>query len=391
MTTLLLATAFLQSPAQITRPLEAPFRATEEAIIVDVNVNGKNISCMFDTGFSGHFVLNDAIDVGKYTGTMNLRDFVGVFQAHTVDVKTIKLGQLSQTTVRGEAVMQPIAHMTQSYGTHTDGIMGFSVIKDYVSEINFQNKKFIFHPSSTDITKRKPDNKRTFLVKMEPRGARSIELETEVNGKPVHLALDTGNAFYATTHKEVLVRVGLWDANKKPEYMTQAFVASGPVDSFYMFIPKATIFGVPVDESVWSIIDLPSATATDDGTVGYGFLKNFNIVIDYQRRYVWLENWTGKVAELPKSEPGMVIYQIDGAYTVVAVYKGSPAEKAGLQRGDRVLAIDGKSLSTVRPEDIAGLVKGESDSICKVVVSRGGIIHRLDVPRKLMVNRPNVG
>jgi S1-C subfamily serine protease len=228
-------------------------------------------------------------------------------------------------------------------------------------------------------------------VKIEPRGARSIELHTEVNGKPVHLALDTGNAFYATTHKEVLERIGLWDANKKPSYMTQAWVASGPVDSFYMYVPKATIFGVPVEESVWSIIDLPSATATDDGTVGYGFLKNFNIVIDYERRHVWLENWTGKVAEMPKSEPGMMIYQVDGAYTVVAVYKGSPAESAGVKRGDRVLAIDGKSLSSVRPEDIGGMIKGDDGTTCKVVLSRGGIIHRLDVPRKLMVNRPNVG
>jgi predicted aspartyl protease len=387
----ILLTAILQSPSQIAAPLEAPFRATDDAIIVDVNVNGKNISCMFDTGFGGHFVLNDAIDVGKYTGTMTLRDFVGTFQAHTVDVKTIKLGQLTQPSVRGEAVMQPIAHMTQSYGTHTDGIMGFSVIKDYVTEINFEKKKFIFHPRSTDITKRTPDNKRTFLAKMEPRGARSIELITEVNGKPVHLALDTGNAFYATTHKEVLVRIGLWDPNKKPEYMTQAWVASGPVDSFYMLVPKATIFGVPVENSIWSIIDLPSSTVSDDGTVGYGFLKNFNVIIDYERRYVWLDNFTGKVADDPKAEPGIRVYQENGAYVIRAIYKGSPAETAGLKEGDRLLAIDGKSLSTVRPEDVAALIKGEPDSICKLVISRGGIIQRPEVVRKVMVNRPNVG
>lgn len=388
MLTTLLATALLQTPAQLTKPLEAPFRATDEAIIVDVTVNGKNVACMFDTGFSGHFVLSDAIDVGKYTGTMSLRDFVGQFEAHTVDVKSVKLGQLTQASVRGEAVMQPLEHMTRSYGTHTDGIMGFSVIKDYVTEINFQHQKFVFHPNSTDITKRTPDNKRTFLVKMEPRGARSIELATEVNGKPIHLALDTGNAFYATTHKEVLVRLGLWDVNKKPEYMTQASVASGPVDSFYMLIPKANIYGVPVENSVWSIIDLPSSAADHDGTIGYGFLKNFNVVIDYGRRYVWLENFTGRVAEMPKGEPGMLVYQNNGAYQVYAVYKGSPAEAAGVKSGDRLLAVDGKSLSSVRPEEVGALIKGAPDSVCKLVLSRGGIIHRLDVTRKLMVNRP---
>lgn len=390
MITLLLASV-LQTPSQLTAPVEAPFHATNEAIIVDVTVNGKKVSCMFDTGFAGHFVLNDAIDVGKYTGTMGLRDFVGTFEAHTVDVKSIKLGNLSQTNLRGEAVMQPVAHMTESYGTHTDGIMGFSVIKDYVTEINFEKQKFIFHPKSLDISKRTPDNKRTFLVKMEPRGARSIELETSINGKPVHLALDTGNAFYATTHKEVLVRVGIWDPNKKPEYMTQAFVASGPVDSFSMLIPKATIFGVPVENSIWSIIDLPSSSVSDDGTVGYGFLKNFNIVIDYERRYVWLENFTGRAVDPAKAEPGIRVWQRDGAYVVVALYKGSPAEAAGVKVGDRLLAIDGKSLSTVRPEDLTALIEGEPDSICKLVVSRGGVILRPEIVRKLMVNRPNAG
>ncbi len=41
--------------------------------------------------------------------------------------------------------------------------MGFAVIKNYITEINFQKKKFIFHPKTLNITKRKPDNKRTFL------------------------------------------------------------------------------------------------------------------------------------------------------------------------------------------------------------------------------------
>jgi S1-C subfamily serine protease len=173
--------------------------------------------------------------------------------------------------------------------------------------------------------------------------------------------------------------------------MTQAWVASGPVDSFYMLVPKATIFGVPVENSIWSIIDLPSSTVSDDGTVGYGFLKNFNVIIDYERRYVWLENFTGKVADDPKAEPGIRVYQENGAYVIRAIYKGSPAETAGLKEGDRLLAIDGKSLSTVRPEDVAALIKGEPDSICKLVISRGGIIQRPEVVRKVMVNRPNVG
>lgn len=388
-TNLLLTLSLLQTPAQVTAPLEAPFHIAEDAIIVDAVINGKTISFMFDTGFAGQFIINDQINIGPYTGTVSLQDFVGVFQAHKVDVKGFQIGQLKQSKTVAEAIMQPIAHMSQSYGAHTDGIMGLGAVIDYVTEINFEHSKFIFHPKSLDITKRKPDNKRTFLIKMEPRGMNAIVLPTEINGQPLHLALDTGNAFYATTHKEVLERAKLWDSDKKPLFVKQSMVASGPVDSFSMLIPNATIFGVPVKDSAWDIIDLPAASVQSDGTVGFGFLKNFNIILDYERRYVWLENFSGKVKDDLKGEPGFALYRKEGGgYVIFMVYKGGPAEEKGIKEDDTLLAVDGTSLSSVTPSKVRELLQGAPDSICKLVISRGGIIQHIDVPRKLMVNYP---
>src|SRR5687767_293050 len=75
-----------------TSTVEVPFRVGERAMIVDATVNGAQVSCMFDTGFSGCVVLNNNIDIGKATGTINLQDFVGVFQDNTTKVKSLKLG-----------------------------------------------------------------------------------------------------------------------------------------------------------------------------------------------------------------------------------------------------------------------------------------------------------
>ena len=359
---LLLSLSLLQTPAQVTAPLDAPFHIAEDAIIVDAVLNGKTISFMFDTGFGGQFIINDQINIGPYTGTVSLQDFVGVFQAHKVDVKGFQIGQLKQTKSIAEAIMLPVAHMSQSYGAHTDGIMGLGAVIDYVTEINFEHSKFIFHPKSLDITKRKPDNKRTFLIKMEPRGMNAIVLPTDINGRPLHLALDTGNAFYATTHKEVLERAKLWDSDKKPLFVKQSMVASGPVDSFSMLVPNATIFGVPVKDSAWDIIDLPAASVQSDGTVGFGFLKNFNIILDYERRYVWLENFTGKVKDELKGEPGFALYRKDGGgYVIFMVYKGSPAEEKGIKEDDTLLAVDGTSLSSVTPGKVRELLQGATD------------------------------
>lgn len=376
-----------QAPGAITTPLEAPFKLADDAIVVDVSLNGKLASLLFDTGFGGYFIVSDQVDIGPHSGKTTLRDFVGQFEAYTVNVKSIQVGQLRQSGRNVEAVQQPVGHMSQSYGTHTEGIMGLSVVKDYVFEINFEKKKFIFYPKSTDISKRKPDNVKTFLVKMEPRGMNAVVLPCELNGKPAHLTLDTGNAFYATTHKEVLERVGLWDPARKPQYLTQAMVASGAVDSFYAWIPDAKIFTIPVKNSIWDIIDLPSSSADSDGTIGFGFLSNFNIVIDYERRYVWFENFTGKLTAEPKAEPGFRVAQrASGGYVIYGVYKGGPADEKGLKEGDTLLAIDGKSLSTVKPGDIRGLLEGSPDQICKLVISRQGIIQRIEVPRKILAN-----
>lgn len=376
--------------AQSTAPaMEVPFRIGENAIIVDAVVNGRKVSCMFDTGFSGAFVLNDSINVGAASGTMSLRDFVGEFQAKTVPIKTLSIGAAKINPTEMQVVQQPLAHMSLSYNAHTDGIMGIEVMQDFVLEINFEKKKFILHPKSTDISKRKPDNKKTFLIKMLPKGVNSVELPvTTPNGESMVLALDTGNAFYATTHKDVLERVGSWKAGEKPRFMKTAWVASGPVDSFYYYFPEVSIWGVPVKGSTWSIIDLPSSSSEHDGTVGYGFLKNFNIIIDKSRRRVWLDNFTGKTADDPVADPGINVWfdQESKRYYITTVTPESPAERAGIRRGDALLGVDGNELLDVGFRQVMTMLEGKQGSSVKLSVSRAGSLQRYELKREYLIN-----
>jgi hypothetical protein len=384
----LVTAAVALSPAQAA-PIEVPFHIADDAMIVDAEVNGRKVSLMFDTGFSGSVVLNDTINIGPATGTMTLQDFVGTFQAKTVKMKTLKLGDKPVNAEGMEVVQQPMAHMSFSYNMHTDGIMGYEVIRNYVTEINFEKSKFIFYPKTFDITKRTPDNKKTFLLRMLPMGHKSIDLEVVVeNGKKMILSLDTGNAFYATTHKDVLQRVGLWEENKKPRFMKSAWVASGPVDSWYKEMRNLTIYGVPVDYSVWSIIDLPSSSAEGDGTIGFGFLKNFNIIMDYDRRRVWLDNFNGKVSNEPVADVGIVA-SYDARRKRVRIHRVSPegpADKAGIKEGDELLAVNGEELGAVSYRRLQSLLEGETGSKVRLAVSRNGNLMRYELERVALVN-----
>ncbi len=384
------AAVFALTAAAPQAAIEAPFRVTDRAIIVDAKVNGKDVSMMFDTGFSGAFVLSDSIDFGKPTGAINLKDFVGTFEAPTHKVTSYEFGGRKMDPTGLEIVQMPQDGMTESYGTHVDGIMGYQAISHSVVEINFERKVFIFHPKSVDIRDRKPDNKRTFLAKMLPVGVDSIELMVKTkDGESLVLALDTGNSFYATTHKDVLERVGLWKEGRRPEFMTQAFVASGPVASWYYEMEDARIYGVPVERSTWSIIDLPSSSADHDGTVGFGFLKNFNIIIDTDRRRVWLDNFTGRVSDDDSGAPGFIAVWDPGreSMRVVVLTPGSPASEAGVRVGDVLLGVDGKEMRRMEYRQVMSMLEGPVDTEVAVSLSRNGELIRMEIPRRALVNR----
>lgn len=369
--------------------VEVPFHVGDDAIIVDALVNGKKASFMFDTGFSGSILLDDTFNVGAPTGSMTLRDFVGEFQAKTVKLNSLKVGAMDVTPKDSEIVQQPVGHMSLGYNAHCDGILGFEPMSKHVFEINFQKKKFIFHPKSVDISKRVPDNSKTFLTRLLPLGHNAIDMEVMTpEGKRMVMALDTGNAFFATTHKDVLERVGLWESGRKPTFMHQSWIGSGPTNSFYVQMPKLTIFGVPTEASVWSIIEASAASANHDGTIGFGFLKNFNTIIDMDRRRVWFERITDKVENEAPADVGIsaTFDPEQKRVRIFAVTPGGPAEKAGIKRGDAILGIDETEMHDIGYRRLQALLQGPAGTVVKLAISSGGNLTRYELKREVLIN-----
>lgn len=390
---MLMTTAFLFAIAagQTPPPDEVPFHVAETAIIVDTLVNGRKASLIFDTGFGGAVVVDESMEIGKITGTQTLMDFVRPLQVSTVKLKSLKVGTHAlPLTDDMEAVLGPWREETSSYNTHVDGILGIEGMIGQVTEINFQKHEFIFHPKSFDISKMVPDNKKTFLLTMLPLGMNSIELEAEgANGKKMTLSLDTGNSFFATTYKETLERIGAWEVGKKPKYVGESGVASGAVNSWTKKLTDMKVFGVPVPVSYWDIIDLPSSGARSDGTVGFGFLSNFNIIFDFDRRRVWLENFTGKTGNVEPGDIGLRFYQQEQGrrLTVYEAESGSPADKVGIKKGDQILAIDGKDLSSVIGlRELRRRLQGPVGSKVKLDISRDGNPMSFELERVGLMN-----
>jgi carboxyl-terminal processing protease len=62
-----------------------------------------------------------------------------------------------------------------------------------------------------------------------------------------------------------------------------------------------------------------------------------------------------------------------GDYTYISEpYEGNPGQKAGLKAGDKILSIDGKSMSSKNTEDVSGSLKGPKGTTIKIEVEREG-------------------
>ncbi len=74
---------------------------------------------------------------------------------------------------------------------------------------------------------------------------------------------------------------------------------------------------------------------------------------------------------------GIQIDVRDGWITIVAPLPGTPAERAGIQPGDRIVAIDGKSTEGASPDDARGLLRGPNGSPVTLQIERPGVASRM--------------
>lgn len=94
---------------------------------------------------------------------------------------------------------------------------------------------------------------------------------------------------------------------------------------------------------------------------------------------------------------GLQLNKRDGFLTVIEPLPGTPAEKAGVEMGDRLVAIDGASTFNMVPEAAARLLRGEPGSKVSISIERAGVpkrmqftiardaVHRRAVPRVAML------
>jgi len=81
----------------------------------------------------------------------------------------------------------------------------------------------------------------------------------------------------------------------------------------------------------------------------------------------------------------------DGFVNVVQAMDGTPAMKAGLHAGDKILMVDGKSIENQSMDDVVGMIRGEVGTKVTLNIFRSGVDTSFDVVvTREIINYPSV-
>ena len=289
-----------------------------------------------------------------------------------VELSDVKVGVLSVNDVLGPFFWKDAA-----------GVIGFDFIVRFVDEVDYDRrlltlydpKSFAYAGKGTPVPMTLAGH--TPVVKMKLDGA--IEGEFRV---------DVGSGSTVDLHTPFVKRHGL-DARAGRSVAVTGGGFGGTFTSRITRLKKLEIGPFAWDDPVVSLSEAQSGAFTSEdyaGNIGNRLLERFTCTFDYDRRVLYLEPGK-KYAEPDRfTRSGFQLARFGDTVKAMQVLAGSPAEKAGLQAGDEVTAIDGKPVGAMTPDDVwAMLDDGKAGSTHTLTVKREGKDVKLKLTLKDML------
>jgi hypothetical protein len=321
-----------------------PFKLLNNHIYLPVSLDGKTYDRMiFDTGATNVVSAAAAKANGiKTEGQLpgggfgeNVSAF-GLAKVGLMEVGGIKLKDQVFTVF-------DLASLSKVEGVEGQGLIGYEIARRAVIKIDYANslltiiKRDQFHP---------PANAAKIPFKFN---SHVPMVQAELDGIPGEFEIDTG------ARSSVSIMGPFAASNRLAEkYQAKTEVIGGygvgGLSRALLVHPKILKIGsIEIKEPV-GLLELgnrgAAATTQVAGNLGGGILKRFTLTLDYEGQMLYFEPNAAFSERDVFDHSGIWCMQDDaGGLSVVDVVKDSPADKAGLHAGDKIIGLDGKEIT----------------------------------------------
>ena len=348
-----------------------PFKFINNLIILPVVVNNSDtLQFILDTGV-GISIMTE-LSIGdslllNYTRQVKIN---GLGQGEPIDALHSSGNNFNVSNIRATnqdmiILLQNVFDLSSVFGTRIHGLLGYNIFANFIVEIDYSKKIISFHDPETYKYKKgwwifqsgKKNETLPLIIHNTKPYILAYILMNNGTRIPVKLLVDTGasHSLWLDTFSDTLIKV--------PETTTEVFLGKGlNGDIFGKLgkIPEVQIGHFVFSDPIVAFPDSMSAGQSKgldyrNGTLGAELLRRFNVIIDYPNKKITLAknnnfndpfkvNHCGIDIETPIPE---LPY-----YIISHVRKGSPAEDAGLRRGDEIKYINNNHTFKLSINDI---------------------------------------
>jgi len=303
-------------------------------IVLNGRVNGVDTPMMLDSG-AGVTTLDDdfAKKIGLKKGTaISAQGAGGSEQGELVQNVTIQAGNLKLSGVT--VLVLDLEAIEKGIGRPIPAVLGREVFMNSVIGLDFDRQVLTLSPSKNFT----PPAAAT-EVKLT-RDSFSHFLPISVDGlPPVEAAFDLGNGGALSVSAEYFKRTP--SLAKLPYAIGLSGGVGGLHENRRVTLPKVTVGGMTLDRVPADLGTFEGGPYKDRLNAGIQLFKPFHLMLDLGHDRLWLQR-TNAPVDFPKDRAGMFVMLEDDHFNVVHVSPGSPADKAGLKKGDKLIAIDGE-------------------------------------------------
>ncbi|MDQ1163036.1 hypothetical protein QE422_003404 [Chryseobacterium sp. SORGH_AS 447] len=390
-----------------------PFKLIANLIFIPVNINGADLTFMLDTGVAETSIFSlenqeltlQNVEKIRFSGLGGTASIDGFRSDHNV----ARIGKdFVNRSMTVYIITEQDFNISSHIGIPVNGIIGYHFFKDHPLVIDYSTKKITIYNDENVFRKRirKFEEISISIEKNKPYLFADVEMTKE--RKPSKLLIDLGNSD-AIWLFPALIKDFVYNRPNIDDYLGRGFNGDvygkrSRIHHLYLgsFTFEKPLTAMPDEFSIQHV----NMVENRKGSVGGDIMRRFTVAFDYKNQKLYVKKnrnfndpfhfnmsgldfkqdgveWTKDLISLPaksnKAPAGSteVInnnmqynFVLKPIFSIAGVRKDSPGAKAGLQKDDRLISINGKKTADMTLQKIMEMMKSDEGKTIEMIIER---------------------